>query len=1303
MSPLVRLLPALLVAVVGIGLSFGAYRAADASERASQARAFKAISESTFREVELLLQRPVYGLLGLRGSLALAGVRVPDRSQLAAYVGARNLAAEFPNVLGMGVIVPVEAGAEAALVAAMRASGEPDFALRGESDASTRFVITGIAPREANLPAIGFDIGSEPVRRAAAERAMREGVPVLTGPIDLVQDDTQRPGALLMLPAFASGNARRTGPDDAVTALLYVALIYDDPYRETRNAAETGIRIRLLDDDALLFDSAPDAVPEPAIPMATHRIEAFGRRMAVEVQATPAFVARHPLGDASAVLWAGFALTGLTLLLVLQQMRLQRRAETLAEGMAGDLDRLAAVARLTDNAVAITDVEGRITWVNAAFEALTGFSQQEAKGRRPGALVQTPDTDQAQIAAIRAAIEARETYVGELLNRSKSGGEYWIRLEIQPMRDAAGNVTGFIGVQSDVTERREREAALRASQSLLDRTGEVSGTGGWRLDLRTNALSWTRTTYRIHAVPPGYVPDVANAIQFYAPEARPVIRKAIDEALATSGGWDLELPFVDYAGRRLWVRAVGEVVVEDGRAVALEGSFTDISSAVAARERIDLERQRLEMIIAGTGAGTWEWNVQTGETRFNQRWAEIIGQTLDELQPISIQTWLSHTHPDDLERSGELLEAHFRRESATYVCEARMRHKAGHWVWVLDRGRVMTWTADGKPEWMFGTHVDITERKESEARLAANAALLSTTLRSIGDAVVTADADGRISWLNPVAEALTGWTSEEAKGRIAAEVLDLQTEGSEGRAPCPIRACLDERRKVGLSGQTVLVSRGGERFFIEDSASLLRDGDGPVQGVVMVFHDVTEKAALAREMSHRARHDGLTGLVNRAEFELEAGRALERAHDLEQPGALMFLDLDHFKVVNDACGHAAGDEVLKQVAAILGAAVRTRDCVARLGGDEFAILLEKCPIDRARAIGERIVASIDAYRYSAEDGRRFRIGASVGLVPVDARWINLPQLLQGADAACYAAKSEGRGRLVAQEGVTAIAATQSRNVKWGPLIEQALDEDLFELHAQRIVPFAPEKPSRLRCEVLLRLRDTQGKLHGPGEFIPAAERYQLATRIDRWVLRAVLRTLMSEPGDHYAKVAVNLSGQSVSDRAFHRFAVENIRDSGVPPRQLCVEITETAVVTSFADAARFIEELRELGVQVALDDVGAGSSSFGYLKSLKVDLLKIDGQFVRGLLSGGLEAVAVRSFVDAASVLGIATVAEQVEDETVARALAELGVMQGQGYLFHRPEPFEKVLADSRNRFAHPSEGRTVIDWPRRERGAGPA
>lgn len=1268
------------VLVIGFALTATTATVLYRAESNLQRSAFGRLAEEALDDAELRLRRPIYGLGGLRGALATAEHETPTLDDLRRYVGARDLDAEFPGVWGIGAIVPVPRNTLGGFEEAVREEGDAAFKVRTSGNADPLYVIRAIEPRSTNAAAIGFDVGSEPMRRQAAERVFFQGEATVTGPITLLQDTTQRPAALLMAPVFASGGPKRRDADDRVTAAVYAAVVYEDLMRGSQSEGAGELAISIIDRQAtggptaLYGERRTEAGPLTLV----RSIDYFGREFDLVATSTAHFETTHPVDDWLRAVLAGLVISLLATLAARQQSQMRRRAEALAASMTRELERLATVARATKNGVVITDPEGRIEWSNPAFSELTGYTADELQGRKPGELLQTEATDPVEIERIRSALHERSAYTGVLLNRSKQGRDYYVAIEIQPVNCTDGAFCGFIGVESDITEQRESEARIHESGQLLDKTGEMSGVGGWRFDIAAQRITWTRHTRAIHEVPDDFQPSLEQGLSFFAPESAPVIQEAFRRAIETGEGYDLELDLITAKGNCRKVRSLGQAEVENGRVVAIVGAFSDITPLVEQRERLALERRRLAMILEGTGAGTWEWNVQTGEILFNTRWAEIVGYSLEGLGSQSTKTWKALAHPDDYLRSLDLIGRHFDGELDHYECEVRLRHRDGHWVWILDRGRLLRWTADGRPEWMFGTQLDITERKLAELKLAENEALLMTTLHSIGDAVVTADADGRITWINPVAEALTGWAVEDAKGRVASEVLHLEIAGREGQAPCPIRTCLDEGRKVGLAGDTLLLSKDGNRYVIEDSAAPLRDSEERLLGVVMVFHDVTEKALLADEMSYRATHDALTGLVNRAEFEAELGRAIERSRVGHAAGALMFLDLDHFKMVNDACGHSAGDRLLVQIAALMRAEVRSRDTVARIGGDEFAILLEGCPIAQAQRIGQKIVDAIDAYRYIDEDGRRFRVGASIGLVPMDDRWPTLPLLMQAADAACYAAKSEGRGRVVVDEGAQGASSAVQKEVKWGPIIEQALDENRFVLFGQRIVPLGGGTDRPSDCEVLLRLPAEGGAMHSPALFIPAAERYQLASRIDRWVLREVLKMLEAKGSHGLGRVGINLSGQSIGDRAFHRFALDAIRAAAVPAERLCIEVTETAVVTNLADAARFIDELHALGVQVALDDFGAGSASFSYLRSLKVDVLKIDGQFVRGMLQGDLESAALRSFVDVARVLGLATVAEHVEDAEIAARLAALGVGFGQGYFFHRPEPLADLLVDRR-------------------------
>ncbi len=547
--------------------------------------------------------------------------------------------------------------------------------------------------------------------------------------------------------------------------------------------------------------------------------------------------------------------------------------------------------------------------------------------------------------------------------------------------------------------------------------------------------------------------------------------------------------------------------------------------------------------------------------------------------------------------------------------------------------------------------------------------LLRVTMASIGDAVITTDAQLRVTWLNPVAERLTGWLADEADGLPVEQVFRIVHEQSRVVAPNPAVRCLQTGEVTGLADQTVLVSRHGREYGIQDSAAPIRHEDGTVLGAVLVFHDVSEQRRISGEMTWRATHDVLTNLFNRAEFEIRLRHVLRLAHEESSEHALLYIDLDQFKLVNDACGHAVGDHLLQQVSQLLNSVVRASDTLARLGGDEFAVILEYCELDQAIRVAQNICDHMDGFRFMHEE-RRFRVGASIGLVPIDRHWPSVAAIQQVADTACYAAKEAGRNRVHVWSESDANLQARQFEMHWTERIERALDEGGFELFAQRIRPLERDEIG-LRAEILLRMRNADGSHALPGAFLPAAERFQLASRIDRWVLRTTLTWLAALPRlEEVLSLSVNLSGQSVGDRAFHHWALALLHEASPAIRmRLCLEITETAAVTNLTDAAQFIAAVRAAGVKVALDDFGAGASSFGYLKNLPVDELKIDGQFIRGLTSDPLDDVAVRFFTEVARVRDIRTVAEFVEQACILERLKAIGVDYAQGYLIHRPEP----------------------------------
>jgi len=565
---------------------------------------------------------------------------------------------------------------------------------------------------------------------------------------------------------------------------------------------------------------------------------------------------------------------------------------------------------------------------------------------------------------------------------------------------------------------------------------------------------------------------------------------------------------------------------------------------------------------------------------------------------------------------------------------------------------------------------DRQRRDQAEAQLFSEKERAQVTLASIGDGVITTDVAGRIEFLNGIAEGMTGWSNAEAIGLPLDQVFRIINETTREAAINPVETVLRQGTVVGLANHTILIHRDGSELNIEDSAAPIRDRQGHIIGVVLVFHDVTQAHEMARQMSWAASHDALTGLVNRSEFERRLGQLAGQAETGRRHG-LLYIDLDQFKVVNDTCGHAAGDQMLCQIATLMQAQMREADTLARLGGDEFGVLLENCPLDQARRIAETILAAISGFRFAWQE-KTFMIGASIGLVEIAGEPRSAADLLAAADTACYAAKDDGRNRIRAYSAVDGEMVRRSGEMNWVARLSRAFDEERFRLHWQPILALQAGSRQGAHGEILLRMVDDQGQLVPPGSFLPAAERYNLMPRIDRWVVGQALRWLADHPEQAICG-AINLSGQSLSDDRFLDYVLEELAATGVTPGRVCFEITETAAIANLTKAIRFIGALRQQGCQFSLDDFGSGLSSFGYLKNLPVDFLKIDGSFVRNMARSPIDLAMVTAINNIGHVMGLATIAEFVENEELRLLLVAQGVDFGQGYGLARPVPIEEA------------------------------
>jgi diguanylate cyclase (GGDEF)-like protein/PAS domain S-box-containing protein len=568
--------------------------------------------------------------------------------------------------------------------------------------------------------------------------------------------------------------------------------------------------------------------------------------------------------------------------------------------------------------------------------------------------------------------------------------------------------------------------------------------------------------------------------------------------------------------------------------------------------------------------------------------------------------------------------------------------------------------------------------RESETALYQEKERAEVTLYSIGDAVITTDEAGRIDYLNPVAERLTGWTLEDKQGKPLGDVMRLVNENSREPVANPVELCLKCGEILELADHTLLIRDDGEEVAIADSAAPIRDRAGSIIGAVMVFHDVGHARKLARQLSYQATHDALTGLYNRRAFEDQLKDALLSARDEGREHALCYLDLDQFKVVNDTCGHIAGDEMLKQLAHLLQSKVREADVLARLGGDEFGVLLRYCTLDQARGVAEDLRRSVRDYRFICED-HSFETGVSIGVVSVTGQTHTLTEIQSAADVACYAAKEAGRNRVHVYVPDDRELQQRQGEMRWVSRIHKAMAEDRFMLYCQPILPVDPHSGLAPHYEFLLRIQGEDGQEVPPMAFIPAAERYNLMPMIDRWVVQNVLRNVArATPSLEGAIWTINISGRSLGDEDFLQLVSQEVEAADIPGGQICFEITETAAIANLRRAARFIKMLKARGCRFALDDFGSGLSSFAYLKNLEVDYLKIDGSFVRDIATDPIDRAMVEAINSVGHVMQIRTIAEFVENQEILAVLRELGVDYAQGYGIARPQSFEELLESRR-------------------------
>jgi diguanylate cyclase (GGDEF)-like protein/PAS domain S-box-containing protein len=638
---------------------------------------------------------------------------------------------------------------------------------------------------------------------------------------------------------------------------------------------------------------------------------------------------------------------------------------------------------------------------------------------------------------------------------------------------------------------------------------------------------------------------------------------------------------------------------------------------------------------------------------------ELIGKSMFELgiwrdandhsklfKAISKNGCIRHWNTDLITRSGEIRYCEISAEIATINDE----------------------------ECIIAVTRDVTKRRKIEINLKDSESRFRNIFEYAPIGIVLSNVQGNILQVNEATCEIVGYQMQEIVGKnffdfAHPDEMEINLEHLRKLHSGDIDSYRLEKRYLHKKGHYIWVSL---------NVSLVRDQHNTASYLIAQVEDISKAHKLTEQLSYEATHDSLTKLINRAEFEKRLKRVLKSSSLDQSEHALCYLDLDQFKVVNDTCGHIAGDELLRQLSSVLKDAVRKRDTLARLGGDEFGILMEHCSIEDANRATNSIQEIIQNFQFSWE-GHYFKIRASIGLVAITANSHNLTDILRDADAACYIAKDKGRNRIHVYHAQDSEIAERHGEMQWVARLHQALEDDRFCLYAQAIVPL--DNRLEKHYELLIRMFDGKGDTIPPGAFLPAAERYSLITAIDRWVIERAFTLMVDHPAfcNEINFCSINLSGLSMAESDFLQFVITQLEKTGLDGNKICFEITETAAISNLNMATNFISTLKKLGCHFALDDFGSGLSSFAYLKNLPVDYLKIDGMFVKDIVDDPIDHAMVKSINEIGQVMGMQTIAEFVENDKIKVMLKEIGVNYAQGYGIGKPQPLDELLTKVNN------------------------
>jgi diguanylate cyclase (GGDEF)-like protein/PAS domain S-box-containing protein len=835
-----------------------------------------------------------------------------------------------------------------------------------------------------------------------------------------------------------------------------------------------------------------------------------------------------------------------------------------------------------------------------------------------------------------------------------------IDINIAPLYDNKGNVVQLIGSAVDITGRKEMEESLIKSEEKYRSVLDITNEWIWEIDLEGNHIySNDSIEYLL-----GYKADEIigkDAFEIISYEARADIREKLSGFVKNKIGWTgLVVPWIHKSGDvRYFESNASPIFDSNNELTGYRGADRDITKRIKTEKELRFTQFAIDHLNDAAF-----WIGDEGQFVYvNEAACESLGYSKKELLNM-------HVYDIDPGFEKEKWENYWKNTEAQYFTTFETQHQRKD-------GTVFPVEIASNHLEFEGKHFrctfarNIQERKWSETLMQASEERYRTLYDNNPSMFFTIDKNLKVVSVNNFGAEQLGYKADQLIGN---QVLDVFIDDDKNKANEYLQACFSEPEELHR-WELRKERKDGSILWVRETARCVIDKiNSP--SIFIVCEDISETHLLSEQLTYQASHDALTGLINRREFENRLIRIIETSHTSGTEHVLCYLDLDQFKIINDTCGHFAGDDLLNQVSQLIQKHIRKRDTLARLGGDEFGILMEHCNMIQAENVANSILKEIEVFRYLWE-GNIFTIGVSMGLVMINKNVTGHIEILRMADAACYAAKDAGRNRIHIYSENDKGLAQRHGEMEWVNRISRALEEDNFELFIQPIVAINANNDDVFQYEILIRMKkddDTAPIL--PGVFLPAAERYNLASRIDKWVVNAVFAFFDEHSAllSRFELCSINLSGQSLADRDFLNFVIDKVNQYGDIGEKICFEITETAAISNIQTAARFIHTLKELGCQFSLDDFGSGLSSFAYLKTLPVDYLKIDGLFVRDIVEDEADYAMVKSINEISQVMGIKSIAEFVENKKIKQKLVDIGVDYIQGYGIGKPMPLKNLL-----------------------------